>query len=105
MGDLEFSIDHELFRVSERTQPGGRLSYDFAWLNGPAEGTYGFTASRLTATSAGAVDPQDEERMSADDLIGEARRFLGAFYGRGGIGEEDFPHHVRARGKSDGAGD
>ena len=87
MDPVEITIDHELFRVSERREPGARLSYDFAWLNGPADGTYGFTAA------LGDIDPADP----LDRLTDEARLFVTAFYGRGGIGETDFPGHVSAR--------
>jgi hypothetical protein len=52
MEPFEVIVDDELFRISERCQSGGALSYDFAWLNGPADGTYGFNASRAIASSA-----------------------------------------------------
>lgn len=93
MDDFEVSIDHELFRISERYQPSGSLSYDFAWLNGPAEGTYGFTVAKTG-------DPSNERsRMSAEEIIEEARLFVEAFYGAGGIGAEDFPDHVPANNR------
>lgn len=41
MDDSVLSIDGEAFRVSERRQPTGMVSFDFAWLNGPDSGTYG----------------------------------------------------------------
>ncbi|MDN6201262.1 MAG: hypothetical protein L0I99_03550, partial [Micrococcaceae bacterium] len=85
MDNFEVAIDHELFRISERYQPSGSLSYDFAWLNGPAEGTYGFTVG-ITGT-----DSNDVSRMSSEELVEEARLFVEAFYGAGGIGAEDFP--------------
>jgi len=84
MDQFEVVVQGELFRISERTQPGGTMSYDFAWLNGPAEGTYGFTAG----LSAG--------RTSATELVAQARQFVEAFYGPGGIGETDFPNHTPA---------
>ncbi|GAB3605931.1 hypothetical protein GCM10027413_13400 [Conyzicola nivalis] len=83
MRDLDLSVDGELFRVRERRQPGGAISYDFAWRNGPAQGGYGFTAS----FGGDATD---------DRLAVEARAFVTAFYGPGGIGETDFPDHVAA---------
>ena len=46
MDAFEVFVQGELFRISERTQPDGATSYDFAWLNGPAEGGYGFTVGR-----------------------------------------------------------
>jgi len=87
MDAVEICVDHEIFRVAERRQPDGRLSYDFDWLNGPADGTYGFTAS--LAGIEGAVA---EHR-----LVEEARRFVAAFYAPGGIGESDFPLHKAAQ--------
>ena len=89
MDALEISVELELFRVTERRQPDGRLSYDFDWLNGPAGGTYGFTAS-IAGISADA-------ETAAGQLADEARRFVSAFYAPGGIGETDFPHHAPAR--------
>lgn len=82
MDDFELSIDGELFRVSESNRPPGRLSYHFAWLNGPDEGTYGFTL--------GLSQPIP---MSQKELTAEAREFVESFYEPGGIGEEDFPDH------------
>ncbi|MDN5742355.1 MAG: hypothetical protein L0J68_02670 [Micrococcaceae bacterium] len=93
MDNFEVAIDHELFRISERYQPSGSLSYDFAWLNGPAEGTYGFTVG-ITGT-----DSNDVSRMSSEELVEEARLFVEAFYGAGGIGAEDFPDHVPAKNR------
>ena len=60
------------------------MSYDFAWLNGPAEGTYGFTVGRSSGRSA------------ATELVAQARQFVEAFYGPGGLGETDFPDHTPA---------
>ncbi|QYG11889.1 hypothetical protein KY497_00645 [Microbacterium sp. PAMC22086] len=77
-------VQGELFRVSERTQPDGGMSYDFAWLNGPAGGTYGFTL----APSSG--------QIAATELVAQASQFVAAFYGPGGIGETDFPDHIPA---------
>jgi hypothetical protein len=88
MDHFDVVVQGELFRISERTQPGGAMSYDFAWLNGPAEGTYGFTVG-LTSTG----------RIAENELVAEARRFVAAFYGPGGIGETDFPNHTPADAK------
>jgi len=77
---FEAVVKGERFRISERTQPGGAMSYDFAWLNGPADGSYGFTVGRSAATPK--------------DLVAEARGFVESFYGPGGIGETDFPDHT-----------
>ncbi len=96
MKPFEVTIDDELFRISERRQPDGGLSYDFAWLNGPAGGTYGFTVGKFAAGSAGHT-PDDTARMTEDELLDEVRGFVESFYEPGGIGEEDFPEHIPAR--------
>jgi hypothetical protein len=103
MDDFKISVDHELFRISERYQPDGRLSYDFSWLNGPADGTYGFTIGR-SGGEAAPNDPDSASRMSREALVEEARSFVESFFAAGGIGEEDFPDHIPARmhGNSDG---
>ncbi|MGP5049741.1 hypothetical protein [Glutamicibacter ardleyensis] len=102
MDDFEVSVDHELFRISERYQPDGRLSYDFSWLNGPADGTYGFTIARSVGEAA-PNDPDSASRISEEALVEEARVFIDSFYAAGSIGEEDFPDHIpaRTRGNSD----
>lgn len=87
MEAFDVRIDGELFRVSERIQPGGQMSYDFAWLNGPAEGTYGFTVG---CAPLGA-------RMTREELETAGSNFVESFYQPGGIGEEDFPEHVEAK--------
>ena len=84
MDHFEVVIQGELFRISERRQPGGTMSYDFAWLNGPAGGSYGFTVGRTSGLA------------SASELVAEARRFVETFYEAGGIGEADFPNHTPA---------
>ncbi|XKH53995.1 hypothetical protein LG293_14885 [Citricoccus nitrophenolicus] len=96
MDDLEFSIDDELFRVSQRRQPTGMMSYDFAWLNGPDNGSYGFTVGLSVAWS------DTRARRSPEQLIDEARGFIKGFYEPGGIGEEDFPDHRPARTRRTG---
>ncbi|MBG0739345.1 hypothetical protein IV500_08070 [Paeniglutamicibacter antarcticus] len=93
MDEFDISIDYELFRISERYQPDGRLSYDFAWLNGPADGTYGFTIGRSGGEAAPA-DSDGASRMSREELVEQARSLLDSFYAAGGVGEEDFPDHV-----------
>lgn len=93
MDDMEFSVKGEVFRVSERVGPGGQTSYDFAWLNGPADGTYGFTVGRLSSGSDSPSADADPG-MTREQLISEAQGFITAFYGPGGIGEQDFPDHV-----------
>ncbi len=94
MEPFDVIVDDELFRISERYQPSGALSYDFSWLNGPADGTYGFTASRLVASSAGETLTSTPS-MTRDELVDEVRSFVKGFYEPGGIGE-DFPDHVSA---------
>lgn len=92
MSDLEFSIDGEMFRVSERRQSSGMMSYDFAWLNGPDGGAYGFTVGLQSAPGS-----EPNARMTREDLMNEARGFIEGFYEPGGIGEEDFPDHTPPR--------
>ena len=60
------------------------MSYDFDWLNGPTGERYGFTVGRSSG------------RTTANELLAEARGFVEAFYGPGGIGETDFPNHTPA---------
>jgi hypothetical protein len=104
MDSFEVVVQGELFRISERTQPGGAKSYDFAWLNGPAEGTYGF----LIGQSFGWTDAEERDTeahpasgISVEDLAAEARRFVEGFYGPGGIGGTDFPDHTPANARRD----
>lgn len=96
MEPFEVTVDHELFRISERLLPGGSFSYDFAWLNGPAEGTYGFTIGR-SAVGAGGHGPETIARMTEDELIDEVRGFVESAYEAGGIVDGDFPDHTPAR--------
>jgi hypothetical protein len=104
MDEFEVVVQGELFRISQRTQPDGALSYDFAWLNGPAEGTYGFTVGRSlggTATEELVVEAHPAVRIAVEELAAQARRFVEAFYGPGGIGETDFPNHTPANAERD----
>lgn len=97
-------VRDERFRISERTQPDGAMSYDFAWLNGPTEGTYGFTVGRSfgwTAAEEMIAEAHPAGRASAEELVAQAHQFLEAFYGPGGIGETDFPEHVPANSERD----
>lgn len=93
MKPFEVTVDEELFRISERRQPSGALSYDFSWVNGPADGTYGFTVNRFVAGSA--ETSTSASSMRRDELVEEVKIFVRAFYEPGGIGEE-FPDHVPA---------
>ncbi|GAB3537079.1 hypothetical protein GCM10027403_20080 [Arthrobacter tecti] len=88
MEPFEVTIEQEVFRISERRQPTGNMSYDFLWLNGPAEG-YGYTVG----------GSHREYRMSREELVDEVRGFLQGFYEPRGIGEEDFPDHRPAAGR------
>ncbi len=81
MKDFELSVDSEQFRVSERLQPNGVMSYDFTWLNGPNDGNCGFTVAVFAAGSA-ATRSDVVVRMSLDRLTDEARGFVEAFYER-----------------------
>lgn len=96
MDDFEISVDDEMLRISERYQPDGRLSYHYSWINGPADGTYGFTIARRGGEAA-PNDPDAASRMPREALVEQARSFLDSFYAAGGIGEEDFPDHIPAR--------
>lgn len=90
MESFEIVVDHEVFRVAERSADADSFTYDFSWTNGPAGGTYGFTV--------GSGAPISRERLAA-----EAEGFVRSFYSEGGIGPEDFPDHVPAsvsRGRS-----
>ena len=89
MDPFEVTVRGERFRISERTQPSGETSYDFAWLNGPAAGTYGFTVGRSSG------------RFDAADLVTQAHRFVDGFYEPGGIGPTDFPDHAPADARPD----
>lgn len=96
MDPIELTIDQEVFRVSERRQASGAMSYDFVWLNGPDHGNYGFTVGSI------APGAEVEPEMSHDQLVQEARAFVQGFYELGGIGEVDFPDHMPARSLEDG---
>ncbi|THJ65785.1 hypothetical protein E8P82_10875 [Arthrobacter echini] len=95
MDPFDVAIDHELFRISERRQPGGALSCDFTWLNGPMEGTYGFTVGR-SAVGTGGITPDSVGRMTRDELIAEVRGFVAGIYEPDGS-SDDWPDHVAAR--------
>src|SRR5690606_35288642 len=98
MDSFEVSVDGELFSISERRGPDGILSYDFSLLNGPAEGTYGFSIGFAFADDDSTeAKPDSAAELSRDRLIAEVQSFVTSFYEDGGIGQEDFPDHVRAR--------
>lgn len=95
MDPFDVTIDHEVFRISERRQPNGALSYDVLWINGPADGTYGFTVGRSTPASEKIIS-DDEARMTPQELTTEVRGFVEHVYESGGLGET-WPEHVPAR--------
>ncbi|WP_298254131.1 hypothetical protein [uncultured Arthrobacter sp.] len=95
MDSFEVTVDDEVFRIDERKGPGGALSYDFSWVSGPADGTYGFSVGRLCHESGG-MTSEKESRMTRDELVDEVRAFVGHVYDPGGIGEA-WPDHIPAR--------
>ncbi|MHA7294976.1 hypothetical protein [Arthrobacter sp. HLT1-21] len=96
MDPFEVVVDGELFRISERSQPGGALSYDFSLINGPMDGTYVFTVGRVSVGSGGITSDADAN-LTEDELRAEVRGFVESVYEPGGIAEEDFPDHISAR--------
>jgi hypothetical protein len=84
MDDIEISIDCELFCISERRDPDGLTSYDFTWLNGPNNGTYGFTIG-LSGIGRDFTSSHVGSQMAPELLENEARRFLQRFYEANGI--------------------
>ncbi len=92
MDDPDLVIGGEVFRISERVEPGGKASYHFAWLNGPADGSYGFSIGFFDVGSESAGSGM-LPRMTSGQLATEAQGFVTAFYAPRGIGEEDFPDH------------
>jgi hypothetical protein len=83
-------VEGERFEVRTRTRRGHR-AYDFTWLNGPADSSYGFT---LGMTSTGPASPGELSRTEIED---EARLFVRAFFSPDGIGPSDFPEFVASR--------
>lgn len=81
--DLGIWGSGERFEVHESRRTDGSYQYEFAWLNGPADGTYGF------AIGGGALGLEELER--------ETRGFVSSFFEPEGIGPSDFPSFVRAR--------
>lgn len=97
MDAFEAVVDGELFRISARREPEeSSISYDFDWLNGPANGTYGFSLG-MSVNHSPATDIRDASELSRAQLIAQVQGFLDSFYDDGGIGQEDFPDHVPAR--------
>lgn len=96
MDSFEVFVDGELFRISERRDSNATISYDFSWLNGPANGTYGFSVG-LVANHSVDAETHNASELPRERLIAQVQGFLHSFYEDGGIGQEDFPDHARAR--------
>lgn len=96
MDPFEVSVDGELFRISARCEPSKTITYDFTWLNGPANGTYGFSLGAI-AIGSEESEPCKASKLSREQLIAQVQGFVDSFYEDGGIGQEDFPDHVPAR--------
>lgn len=97
MEAFDVTVENEVLRVRERRQPGGGLSYDFLWVNGPAGGTYGFTIGRSTTGTAGDTS-DDAARMTREELVAQVQGFVEHVYEPGGLGET-WPDHVPARNR------
>ncbi len=72
------------------------ITYDFTWLNGPANGTYGFSLGAIAIHSE-ETESYKASKLSREQLIAQVHGFVDSFYEDGGIGQEDFPDHVPAR--------
>jgi hypothetical protein len=96
MKPFEVLVDGELFCISERRQPGGVLSYDIAWVNGPAESTYAFTVGRFAVGSGGSTSDA-RARMTEVELLDEVRGFVESIHDAGGDPPEDFLDHSSGR--------
>ncbi|MFH6679707.1 hypothetical protein [Clavibacter michiganensis] len=82
MEAFEVTVLGERWRIAEREPMGATPAYDLDWLDGPADGTYGFAVGGAPLTP--------------EQLIAEATPFVEGFSEAGGIGE-DFPGFVPAR--------
>ena len=96
MDEIELAIEGEIFRISEQIGPDGQTSYHFSWLNGPADGSYGFTVGRF-GVGSDSTSAEGMPQMTHEQLISEVQGFITAFYESGGIGEQDFPDHTPAQ--------
>ncbi|MDN3482867.1 hypothetical protein QMA10_13140 [Arthrobacter sp. APC 3897] len=96
MDEIELAIKGEIFRISEQTGPDGQTSYHFSWLNGPADGSYGFTVGRV-GVGSDSTSAERMPQMTHEQLITEVQGFITAFYEAGGVGEQDFPDHTPAQ--------
>ncbi|MGL3149557.1 hypothetical protein ACSS7Z_04280 [Microbacterium sp. A82] len=96
MDSFEVVVDGELFRISKRRESSATVSYDFSWLNGPANGTYGFSVG-LAANRSVETEACNASELPRERLIAAVQGFVDSFYEDSGIGQEDFPDHVPAR--------
>lgn len=81
-------VEGERFSITTRVQHDGQRAYDFSWLNGPCEASYGFTIGKMSR-------PQGiPGELSRSELEEEARLFVRAFFAPDGIGPSDFPDFV-----------
>lgn len=96
MDPFQISVDGEWFRVSERGDSRSAITYDFTWLNGPADGTYGFSVEAI-AIRDDDTDSPNRTTLSREQLTAQVQGFVDSFYEEGGIGQTDFPEHVPAR--------
>ncbi|WP_206494875.1 hypothetical protein [Microbacterium sp. KRD174] len=86
--NMVIEVDQERFDVREEVQPDGTYRYQFAWMNGPANGGYGF------AVGGGKLTWEALERA--------AQGFVRSFFEPDGIGASDFPSFVEARNSPGG---
>lgn len=91
MSTMLIDVEGERFAVSQRLGPGGQRMYDFTWLNGPSEPSYGFTI--------GSGAPLQIE-FSQAELEEKAAGFVHTFFSSHGIGPSDFPDFVASRHRS-----
>ncbi len=80
----------ERFDITETRSKDG-VSHHFAWRNGPANGTYGFTIGHAPAAAPS---------MRSEELEAHVHSFLDAFFAPGGVGTQDFPDFAEARQRS-----
>ena len=82
-------IEGDRFSVEVRLRPDGRRVYDFSWVNGPSEPSYGFTIGSTSSSS----------EFSTEELEATVAAFVHNFYAPGGIGSVDFPEFMASRSR------
>lgn len=82
-------VEGDRFSVEVRLGPDGHRVYDFSWINGPREPSYGFTIGSTSSFS----------EFSSEELEAKVAAFVGNFYAPGGIGSIDFPEFVASRNR------